>query len=110
MADDRRTAEKGRGGRGAALRGRVLVAAAALVVAGPLGRAPGKDADYERAPINYLTAPVDDPVARLQARLSGGEAELEYDPQQGYLPAVLEALGASPASQVLVFSKTSFQQ
>jgi hypothetical protein len=69
----------------------------------------GQELDYEREPIAYLTAPVNDPIARLDTRISEGEASLAYDRAQGYLPSVLEALGVSPTSQVLVFSKTSFQ-
>src|SRR5687767_7507311 len=48
-------------------------------------------------------------VARLQRRLAAGQLRLEYDPTSGYLPAVLKALDVPLSSQVLVFSKTSFQ-
>lgn len=68
------------------------------------------DLPYEQEPIDYLKAPVHDPVARLQEKLDSGEAILQYDGERGYLPAVLEQLGISPASQTLVFSKTSFQR
>jgi hypothetical protein len=64
---------------------------------------------FESEPINYLTAPVDDPVARLQTRLDRGEVALKYG-KQGYLADVLRGLGISPSSQMLVFSKTSFQR
>lgn len=64
---------------------------------------------YESDPINYLTAPVDDPVSRLQTRLDAGEAKLNYD-EHGYLADVLRELGISRSSQMLVFSKTSFQR
>lgn len=63
----------------------------------------------EAEPIRYLTAPVDDPIARLQARIDRGEVSLRFDRDQGYLPAVLEALEVPVESQGLVFSKTSFQ-
>jgi hypothetical protein len=69
-----------------------------------------QDADYERPPIDYLHATADDPVARLQKRLDSGELELRYDGARGYVPAVLEALGIPVSSQVLVFSRTSFQR
>jgi hypothetical protein len=65
---------------------------------------------FEREPINYLTAPVHDPVAQLQARLAAGKATLRHDDRQGYLRSVLERLGVPISSQVLVFSKTSFQR
>jgi len=59
--------------------------------------------------IAYATAPVSDPVALLNQRLKRGEVTLEKNEQSGYLPSVLSALGVSVDSQVLVFSKTSFQ-
>jgi hypothetical protein len=48
-------------------------------------------------------------VARLQAQLATGQLRFAYDSVSGYLPAVLKALGIPLSSQVLVFSKTSFQ-
>jgi hypothetical protein len=68
------------------------------------------DDPYERAPIEYSKSEPDNPVSRLQAKLDRGEAKLNYDPDQGYLPALLEALGVPTESQMLVFSKTSLQR
>ena len=59
--------------------------------------------------IAYATAPVSDPVAQLNERLKRGDVTLEKSEHSGYLPSVLSALGVSIDSQVLVFSKTSFQ-
>jgi hypothetical protein len=59
--------------------------------------------------IAYPTAPVSDPVAQLNGRLQRGEVTLEASGASGYLTSVLSALGVSIDSQVLVFSKTSFQ-
>ena len=59
--------------------------------------------------IAYGSAPTETPVAALNARLAGGLATLRFDPQTGYLPAVLEALDVPVSSQVLVYSQTSFQ-
>ncbi|WP_231749277.1 hypothetical protein [Tautonia plasticadhaerens] len=81
----------------------------AIAVAGVSGTSAWGQLPYEGPPIDYLEAPVDDPVARLQRRLDRGEEGLGYDERLGYLPAVLEQLGVSETSQVLVFSKTSFQ-
>lgn len=64
---------------------------------------------FSDAPIFYRTAPVSDPVARFQQRLDAGDAALPYDARFGYLPAVLDALAVPIDSQMLVFSKTSFQ-
>lgn len=60
--------------------------------------------------IRYADAPVDDPVARLNERLESGKATLEFSNDgTGYLASVLKNLGVNPDSQMLVFSKTSFQ-
>ncbi|MBM3737053.1 MAG: hypothetical protein FJW39_14825 [Acidobacteria bacterium] len=66
--------------------------------------------DLEDRLIRYsASGDLRDPVAVLQKKLDRGEAKLPWDTRLGYLPAVLQALGIPPASQVLVFSKTSFQ-
>ncbi|MCA9027227.1 MAG: hypothetical protein KDA86_18610 [Planctomycetaceae bacterium] len=65
--------------------------------------------DFEGEPINYNTAPESNRIAELAARLESGEIELEYDKKHGYLPSLLEALDVPVSSQMLVFSKTSFQ-
>jgi hypothetical protein len=59
--------------------------------------------------IAYGRGIIDTPVARLNERLAAGTATLPFDAATGYLAATLEALDISPASQVLVFSPTSFQ-
>ncbi|HEX9005498.1 MAG TPA: hypothetical protein VGB07_36660 [Blastocatellia bacterium] len=64
---------------------------------------------FSEAPINYRTAPVSDPVYKLQQRLERGEVKLTYEPGRGYLKSVLELLDIPVNSQSLVFSKTSFQ-
>jgi hypothetical protein len=64
---------------------------------------------FGEEPINYRTAPVNDPVARLQRRLERGEVKLTYEPGRGYLKSVLELLDVPISSQSLVFSRTSFQ-
>ena len=63
---------------------------------------------FSDAPI-YYRGDVDDPIARLQAQLDRGAVTLGYEPQHGYLRAVLDALKVPVSSQTLVFSKTSFQ-
>jgi hypothetical protein len=59
--------------------------------------------------INYLAAPTTDAVARLNERLKSGTVALAAEPTNGYLRSVLEALDIPVQSQILVFSKTSFQ-
>jgi hypothetical protein len=60
--------------------------------------------------LNYAATTPTDAIAALNARLERGELSLVHsDGPRGYLPAVLEALGLSPTSQLLVYSQTSFQ-
>jgi hypothetical protein len=66
--------------------------------------------EIEREPINYSSATPHNPISELQAELSADEIQLPFDHQHGYLPAVLNSLGVSPSSQMLVFSKTSLQR
>ena len=60
------------------------------------------------AAIQYDTAPVTDRVAILQQQLRDAKGGLPFE-SHGYLEAVLKALNVPVSSQVLVFSKTSFQ-
>lgn len=60
--------------------------------------------------IRYAQGPANDAAAKLAQRLADGTLELEArrDPV-GFLPEVLTHLGINADSQMLVFSKTSFQ-
>lgn len=64
---------------------------------------------YERAPIDYFGAPVNDAVAKLSKRIESGETKLSYDERRGYLQSLLAELDVPESSQTLVFSKTSLQ-
>ena len=59
--------------------------------------------------IQYNTAAVTDRVAGLQRQLREGKRKLEFDDSHGYLASLLKALNVPVSSQVLVYSKTSFQ-
>ncbi|HLI82818.1 MAG TPA: hypothetical protein VKV17_02815 [Bryobacteraceae bacterium] len=59
--------------------------------------------------IHYADKPQDDPLAKLRKKLDSGEVKLEYSDRWGYYPALLKYFGINVDSQVLVFSKTSFQ-
>lgn len=92
----------------------VAVALLAWLVAAPLGAADAPligslkyDADYPGIP--YSGHATHNAFARLQQRIDRGEVKLEYHPTRGYLDALLKALDIDPASQVLVYSKTSLQ-
>jgi hypothetical protein len=64
---------------------------------------------YSDAPINYRSAELSDPVAKLQQQLDQGKETLRYASGHGYLESVLKLLAVPVDSQTLVFSKTSFQ-
>jgi hypothetical protein len=67
-------------------------------------------ASSDDEPIRYSTAPLTDPIARLQKKIDSGEVVLDVDPRFGMLKSVLKALNVPASSQMLVFSKTSFQR
>jgi len=69
---------------------------------------PGGD-EYDTPPINYSSTQPRDPVAKLKTKLDSGQTQLAHEAQRGYLKALLDALEIPVESQVLVFSKTSFQ-
>src|SRR4051812_45756132 len=60
---------------------------------------------FTEEPINYRSSALNDPVAKLSARLASGEAKLQYEPKNGYLRSVLKLLDIPVSSQTLVFSK-----
>lgn len=64
----------------------------------------------DREPINYKTAPTDNAITALQQSIDGGKTKLGFVDDHGYLPAILKELNIPQSSQVLVFSKTSFQR
>lgn len=66
--------------------------------------------DYTEDPINYLKTSPSDAVVDLQQKLDSGQAQLKFDSKHGYLLSVLQALHVPVSSQMLVFSKTSFQR
>jgi hypothetical protein len=59
--------------------------------------------------IHYSTGATSDPVSTLAAQIKGGKAHLAFDPDNGYLRSVLDALRIPVESQVTVFSATSNQ-
>src|SRR5262245_3281898 len=77
----------------------VLVAAALWISASAVFRG-------QSSPVSVLT----DPVSQLGKQIERGEVKLDYSPNGwGYLPSLLTHLGINIDSQILVFSKTSFQ-
>jgi len=97
----------GRAGRWASGGGVAVLALAAVI---SWAEPAAAQMDFDREPINYSTAPRTDPIAKLQSRLESGQTKLVFDQRAGYLPALLSELKIPETSQVLVFSKTSFQR
>jgi hypothetical protein len=65
---------------------------------------------FDEDTIAYSKAKSSGPIAKLQERIECGEVVLKKDEHLGYLPSVLEKLKVPTSSQMLVFSKTSFQR
>lgn len=88
----------------------VVIAASVLIAGVALA---GLSSSYllplDHDAIQYAKGPVHDAVSRLQRRMDAGEVRLKYEDEFGYLRSVLKELNVPVSSQVLVFSKTSFQ-
>jgi hypothetical protein len=67
-------------------------------------------ADFEREPISYSATVPQNAVADLKTELELGRVHFDFDSHTGYLPSLLKALKVPESSQMLVFSKTSFQR
>jgi hypothetical protein len=89
---------------------KILVGLAAVIAAYAFGELDGSYIlPLDHPAIRYNSAPVTDRVTELQHQLRAGQVKLASDDRHGYLKAVLNALNVPLSSQVLVFSKTSFQ-
>jgi hypothetical protein len=64
---------------------------------------------YDHPAIQYPDAAPDDTISRLQKKLDSGRVKLDFDTKSGYLLSLLKNLDLNVDSQMLVFSKTSFQ-
>src|SRR4030095_862278 len=88
---------------------RIAIALAALLVPVLAAGAFQSPYDFDHGTIAHTTRPPSNPIAKLQARIDSGETRLQFDPERGYLPALLNELKIPRTSQSLVFSKTSLQ-
>ena len=87
-----------------------LLTLAAIAATAAGGQFADLSPDLVREPaIAYFTRPATDRVARLNDDLQRGAVTLTFDPVQGYLPSVLQALGLRAASQLLLFTRSSVQ-
>src|SRR5712691_8540710 len=64
---------------------------------------------FDHKAIQYEETAPSDPFGCLAAAIEKGEKKLEYDAKFGYLPSLLKHLDINVDSQMLVFSRTSFQ-
>ena len=83
-------------------------AALSAIAAGAQDHWPG--VLHEHPAIQYSVGPTSDRVAKLSEALARGTRSFERDARTGYLLPVLNALGLSVDSQLLVFSKTGVQR
>ncbi|MBV8843686.1 MAG: hypothetical protein JO307_12830, partial [Bryobacterales bacterium] len=87
-----------------------LLAGAVLAIAGhDLTTEETSILPIDHKAIQYATGPLEDPVTKLDRDLAAGKTKLEWSAQYGWLPSILKHLDVNVDSQMLVFSKTSFQ-
>jgi hypothetical protein len=65
---------------------------------------------FDEDTIAYSKTEAAGPVPRLQKQIDKGETRLKFEPEHGFLLALLRELKIDINSQMLVFSKTSFQR
>src|SRR5262245_786816 len=66
-------------------------------------------ASLDHPAIAYSTAPVTDPVSKLNRAMSDGTVRLTAAGESRYLSSVLQALSIPVESQVAVYSASSFE-
>ena len=71
---------------------------------------PQTNEDSDDPAIQYTNVTPNDSISRLQKEIDSGTFKPEYNARNGYLQSVLRKLKVPASSQVLVFSKTSFQR
>ncbi len=80
----------------------------ALTGAALAARAAAQTQAYEEEPIRYSASEAHDPVAAVRQKIASGELKLPAAGRER-LDVLLRALDVPASSQVMVFSKTSFQ-
>lgn len=81
----------------------------AIALSGFLSSALTAEDEFDQEPILYGSSEPSDAIAKLEKRMADGRVNLEYTDEHGHLVALLQSLDIPISSQVLVFSKTSFQ-
>jgi hypothetical protein len=90
------------------LRGSNLLLAGIFAVGGGSLCAQGQP-DYEQPPVSYSASTPHDAISQLQKRIASGELAFAGSEQQ-ILQTLMDSVGVSAESQLLVFSKTSLQR
>ena len=85
-----------------------IVLAGLLPVVGFAGGQATEDSEDEA--IQYTKTTPSDAISRLQKAIDSGAVKLDFNERNGYLQAVLRQIKVPASSQILVFSKTSFQR
>lgn len=80
------------------------------IVGGGLSMTAAHSQDFEQPPVAYSTTKPDNVVSKVIDEVEGGQRQLEYEGDRGYLRSLLRALAIPESSQVLVFSQTSLQR
>ena len=97
------------------MRNRFVLLAVLFLAFGGTAHGAGDDASdfpyipFDHPAIRYVDQKSDDAITRLEQQIERGEANLAYDAKWGFLPDLLKRLSINVDSQILVFSKTSFQ-
>jgi hypothetical protein len=86
-----------------------IFAALWIAMLGSYAYAIGAD-EFEQPPIEYSASTPDNCISELESAIDRSEVTLKREAKQGYLRDLLAKLKISPASQILVFSKTSKQR
>jgi hypothetical protein len=90
-----------------------VIACSFALLAAPHVTAQTDDSEHflgaEYVGVGYTGLAQHNPIAQLAARVEAGEAQLEFNSDRLHLDSLLEALDIDPASQVLVYSRTSLQ-
>lgn len=86
----------------------LFLLAAFVSAAGGVARGQGQP-DYEQPPVSYSATAPNDAITALQRRVAAGELAFAGD-ERRILQTLLDSLGVSAETQILVFSRTSLQR
>lgn len=65
---------------------------------------------FDEGTQNYSKTKANDAISQLQTLIENNKTTLHFSEERGYLDSLLQNLKIPKSSQVLVFSKTSFQR